>query len=317
MSKQPSNRFIFVGGSPRSGTTLIQNILDSHPDICGGPEFLRLIDIVQLRKKLHKTVEKGWIVDFCSYEDIDNLMSSLIEDLLLPLADKQQTWFLSEKTPSNVLVFSELIELFPNARFIHVVRDPRAIIASMLQVGKRGGKQGWNTQDFTKSTIAAIHYVRRCFKSGFKAAERSPHKILTVAYERLVTDVELETKRICNFLEVEWTESMMYPGAQTHLGEQAICNDVWYDEKTYKRDVETKEINKWQKQLNSFQKIQIVAAFSDFLERSQIEYSFSSGLSLLEYKLAIFLSVFLKMALKSKDEYPLNRIKGQFNLPVF
>lgn len=45
-------RYILVGGAPRSGTTLLQNILDSHPDIVGGPEFMHLRDFVELRKTL-------------------------------------------------------------------------------------------------------------------------------------------------------------------------------------------------------------------------------------------------------------------------
>ena len=54
-------RFVFIGGSPRSGTTLVQNILDSHPVICGGPEFHHLPDIMNLRKALRDSIAKGWI----------------------------------------------------------------------------------------------------------------------------------------------------------------------------------------------------------------------------------------------------------------
>lgn len=287
MSGLASSRFIFVGGSPRSGTTLVQNILDSHPDICGGPEFIHLQDIIQLRNKLHKSITKGWISNFCSHNNVNGLTASLIEDLLLPLADKYESKFLSEKTPSNVLVFSELIDLFPEAHFIHVIRDPRAIIASMLQVGIRGKQHGRNTQDFTRSVPIAIDYVRQCFKSGFAAVEQAPKRVLTISYEQLVTNPEQEIKRICNFLDIEWVSQMMQPGAQKHLGEKAICNEIWYNKKTYNRNLETKEIDKWQRQLTSLQKIQITAAFRNSKNLLVFAYNFSDGLSLLENRLSL------------------------------
>ena len=173
-SQVKGDRFIFVGGSPRSGTTLVQNILDTHTEICGGPEFLHLPDIVGLRNNLYNLIDRGWITKFCSYNQVDRSICSLIENLLLPLADRQGCQFLSEKTPANVLIFSELMELFPQAMFIHIIRDPRAIIAPMIRVGIRNKEKGWKTQDFTTDVSAAISHVKKCFRAGF-AVTASAH----------------------------------------------------------------------------------------------------------------------------------------------
>ena len=294
-------RFIFVGGSPRSGTTLVQNMLDSHPDICGGPEFLHLPGIIGVRKKLHQSIAREWIDEFCSYDDVDQLTSLFIESLLLPLADRYECKFLSEKTPANVLIFSELMELFPGARFIHVVRDPRAIINSMLQVGLRAEKKGRKTQDFTISTRAAINYVKKCFRAGFSAAESAPAKVLTVSYEKLVIDPEHETKRICNFLGIEWSRQMMHPASQRHLGEKAVTKrsgEVWYDTKTYNRDPEPHEIDKWKIHLTPFQKIMITVSFRDFEGPAQSKYDFSrDSLSPIEHTASLTLSAICKFPL--------------------
>ena len=181
-------RFIFVGGAARSGTTLVQNMLDSHPDICGAPEFHHIADIVQLRKKLYSSIDQELIDLVCSYDDVDSCICALIEGLLLPLAEKYGCRLLSEKTPNNVLIFPELINLFPEAHFIYVVRDPRAVIASMLQVGKRAKKVGWKTQDYTQSVFAAISYINQCLKAGFASYKIAPKRVLAVVYERLVSD---------------------------------------------------------------------------------------------------------------------------------
>ena len=85
---QRGSRLIIVGGAARSGTTLLQNMLDSHPDICGAPEFHHLPDLVRLRKRIHQNISKNWIDLICSYDEVDKAIASLAEELLLPLANK-------------------------------------------------------------------------------------------------------------------------------------------------------------------------------------------------------------------------------------
>ena len=168
-TRSDGQRLIFIGGSPRSGTTLLQNMLDSHPLILGGPEFLHLQDIVDLRRRLHSSITKGWIDIICTREDVDSYIIELIEKLFLPLADKNQCEFYSEKSPDNILVFSELIDLFPEAHFIQVIRDPRAIVSSMQQVKKRAIDKGVKPPYFTANLSASIAYVKKCFDAGFTA----------------------------------------------------------------------------------------------------------------------------------------------------
>src|SRR5579871_3480540 len=100
---------IIVGGAPRSGTSITQAILDSHPDIFGGPEFDNLPDIVDARNKLISSLETGRIAAFCDREQIDASFGRMIESLLYPAMRKSGAKYLSEKTPGNVLVFSELL----------------------------------------------------------------------------------------------------------------------------------------------------------------------------------------------------------------
>lgn len=269
------NRLIFIGGAPRSGTTLVQNILDSHPDICGGPELLHIPDIIELRKKLHNSIEKEYINILCTHADVDEYICSLIEHLLLPLSDKYGCKLLSEKTPQNVLVLSELISLFPASRFIFVVRDPRAIVSSMIQVRKLGEKGGISLPQYF-TTMGAIRYSMHCFREGFAAAEIAPEKVLIVVYERLVKDVKNETKKICNFLGIEWSSQMMIPGQLKHLGEKAITKDqIWYDTRRYYSNPETQHIDKWKTQLTLIQQLLITICYVGYEDLVKLGYDFS------------------------------------------
>lgn len=298
MTDLQGRQFIFIGGSPRSGTTLVQNMLDSHPEVLGGPEFLHLPDIIGVRKKLHYSIDKEWIDEFCSRDQVDRLTSTFIQELLLPLANKYECKFFSEKTPSNVLIFDDLVELFPEARCIHVVRDPRAIISSMLQVGRRAKKKGRKTQDFTTSVPAAIDYVKKCFQAGFKAAERTPDRVLTIVYEQLVSHPEREARRMCDFVGLEWSEQILHPASQKHLGEKAITGrsgEVWYDSQKYNRNPDPGEIDKWKRQLTALQKAMITMAFRDFEELEQLEYDLSVNRLSAEHVLCSSLSVMRKI----------------------
>lgn len=256
---QRGRGMIFVGGSPRSGTTMVQNILDSHPDICGGPEFDRIPGIVDLRNKLRASVDSGRISVFCSKEDVDREIGLLIVRLLSAYAEERGCKVISEKTPWNVLVFQDLMEIFPEAKFVFCVRDPRAVVASMLQVGERAKANGKHSPPFTRSIFAAIRTIKAANSAGFSAAS---DRVLPVVYERLLANPEQETKSICDLLRVRWSEEMLRPGEKFHDGEK-ILDDVWYDSKTYSSNLDPGRADKWKSQLSLGDQATIAMSFKN------------------------------------------------------
>lgn len=281
-----SERLIFVGGCPRSGTTLVQNMLDSHPDIFGGPEFLHLQDVIYLRNKLHRSISVGWIDLFGSHDDLDGHIRALVQNLFLPLADQHGCKYMSEKSPENILVFSELVELFPEAHFFHVIRDPRAIVSSMGDVYARAKQKQVDIPAFTVNTSSRIAYTSRCFDAGFSAVKKTPDKILTVVYEALVKDPEKESKNMCKFLGLEWNSQMISPKEKKHLGEKAITtksDEIWYDVKTYYQNPHDRNIEKWKKRLSLIQQVRVTRVFKNYEELHVLGYDFSLN-SLLRVK---------------------------------
>lgn len=273
-TRQRGKGLIFVGGCPRSGTTLVQNMLDSHPDVCGGPEFDRVPDIVRLRNKLRASVDSGRIGVFCSTEDIDREIGALIENLLLPYAEKRGCGLISEKTPWNVLMFQDLLEIFPEARFVFCVRDPRAVVASMLQVNARYKGKGLNPPAFGRNVAASIETIKKTNDAGFTAARQSD-RVFTTVYERLVDDPERETARLCDFLRLGWSEQMINPAGKSHDGERLLDN-LWYTREMYDRNPEPNRAHRWKEQLTSAEQAVVTMSFESNENLEAIGYKLSA-----------------------------------------
>lgn len=277
-SPPDGRRFVFVGGAPRSGTTLLQHILDCHPEVFGGPEFERVPDIVEAWRAVVDSFSRGRITEFCQRTEIDAAFAALIERLLLPAADARQARLLSEKTPFNVLVFSELLELFPRCRALHLVRDPRGVVCSMLHVGKRARAKNEPVPHWTLNLQEAVEVVAHALASGFRAEERYPDRLLTLTYESLALQPEDTIRRVCTFLDLTFDPAMLAPHAQKHPAQDKLVqldNGTWVDPKLGFRAIETSRLHAWQTDLDPPQIAYINDTFRAHPALHRLGYSFA------------------------------------------
>jgi protein-tyrosine sulfotransferase len=258
LSRQPlraqGERLIFVGGAPRSGTTLLQHIIDSHPNAFGGPEFDSIPAIVETRRQLLAGLEHGRITVFCTRQQIDEAFAHLIEQLL------------REKTPLNALVFADLLEFLPACRAVHIIRDPRAVVASLLQVGARGQAKCQPMPPTTLEVEAAIHLTKQAVAAGLAAQHRFPQRTLTLIYEELVQQPEPVIHRLCAFLGLTFHHAMLQPQASKHPAQDSLVrldDGVWLDPQLGYRSIETSRTDVWRRQLDAAQVQAINAAFRD------------------------------------------------------
>src|SRR5262249_41720396 len=180
-------RLVFVGGSPRSGTTLVQRILNCHPEIYGGPEFDFVPPIADLFQLMRKSISSGRIDAILDEPGLVHAFRSLLVALLLPKLQAEGVSFLSEKTPSNVLPFAWLEDCVPEAKKILVVRDPRDVVYSMVEVGRRQRLRRGHASGFVRDTVAAVNYMNRCLTAGAALAEISDN-CLVIHYEDVVSE---------------------------------------------------------------------------------------------------------------------------------
>jgi hypothetical protein len=135
-------QLFFVGGAPRSGTTWLQSMLDSHPEVCCHGSGLFMQDLAApletmmatrrqalVAKNMHMSSHTGGY-PLPASEDVESLVGTAILLALHQQTAGKDFLAVGEKTPENVFFFPRLKRLFPGARFIGIARDPRDVLTS-------------------------------------------------------------------------------------------------------------------------------------------------------------------------------------------
>jgi hypothetical protein len=211
--------FPFIVGNPRSGTTLLRALLDSHPEMAVPPESYFVVTLAHLRE-LYETDDGLQIDSF-----VDDLLShrrfkrwdvpkrelrdalarsapgsypDAIRAVYALYAARQGKRRYADKTPKYVEDLSLLTALFPESLFVHIVRDGRDVAMSYLEVD-------WGPN----SVVEAARRWRRRVGLGRQAgAELGPARYTEVRYEDLVGDPERELRRVCDFIALDFDAQM-------------------------------------------------------------------------------------------------------------
>jgi hypothetical protein len=205
---------IFILSQPRSGSTLLQRVLWAHPSIhTAGEPWLLLHPLFGLREEgitapydgpAAAAQTRAFLETFPggeeSYYRGVGLMVSHIYGACL--AGREATLFL-DKTPRYYYVIPELARTFPGAKFIVLLRDPMAVLSSVLSSFVRGR---WELMGKFKDDV--ILAPRLLVEGMHILGDRA----LVVRYEELVRDPDAETRRLCAWLGIAHSEAMVHYG---------------------------------------------------------------------------------------------------------
>lgn len=205
MSAQP----IFLLSLPRAGSTLLQRLLCQHADIASTPEpwiaippFYALksdgVGSVYGHSALCNAV--SGFVDALPAKRTDylNAASHFLQQLYNLASPPGSRYFL-DKTPRYHLIVDDLMEAFPDAKFIFLWRNPLAIASSMMQTWGHGK---WNLYMFWVDLYQGIDALVSAF-------EQNKNRAIAVRYEDLATSPKQELSKILEYLDLDDTTDML------------------------------------------------------------------------------------------------------------
>ena len=197
---------VFIVGIPRSGTTLLEQMLDGHPEIYGAGERgeLQMISDLMPASKLNT-------------ETLDRY-AQLYLDRIRPLAPNAKR--ITDKMPNNFLHLGLAGRLFPAARVIHCVRDPADTGLSCLFQNFK------DTIPWATNVHNIAAYIREHQRLMDHWIEHCPLRMLTVPYESLVNDPEKWALRIQHFLGLEPHKAVLTPHTNPRIVRTASHDQV-------------------------------------------------------------------------------------------
>lgn len=216
-------KYIFILSAPRSGSTLLRVTLNKIADIVSPPETY-FIEFYKLNKYLNPslTIERNIIIEnwlqFRNHLNDRNLYNK--EAFRRDAKIKGQTWkdifdiliehyaieagkvikegmFICEKTPVHIEFQEEIMDLFPEAKIIYLIRDPRDVVASLKTCP-------WGTSSILRNA--------RYWNNTSKLINKSSRSII-IKYEDLVDNPDKEFERISSLLEINLGEVTTKPKA--------------------------------------------------------------------------------------------------------
>ena len=193
-------KIIFICGMPRSGTTLVEQILSSHKDVLGAGELYYLQQSINKNFIKDNKLVKEWIInsfnknknqiynDYCNLLKVHNLNSEIITD----------------KAPQNFRWIGFIRLFFPNSKIIHCTRNPRDTCLSLFKNSFGSLEMNWV---YSQENIATYYNLYSKLMRFWKS--KIPNNIHDINYEKLTQNKDLEIKNLLKFCNLDYDKSCL------------------------------------------------------------------------------------------------------------
>jgi Sulfotransferase family len=276
---------VFVVGMNRSGTTLLRMMLDAHPQLTIPPETHFVPDLIKAAREPEATPESALaamksVREWGDFGFSDEQMLTRLRALpkLRPgpavrtfyeaYMEEQGKPRWGEKTPTYVQKMKLIQRALPEARFVHVIRDGRDVALSVL--------------DRTVRELTAGDIAKRWRKKIGKAREDSPklEHYLEIRYEDLILETEPVLRRVSEFIDLPWDDSMLAyherSGERLQEMARALPGDGRANELSVERRMATHamttkppsvdRVARWRTQMTAEQRAEFEAVAGELLE---------------------------------------------------
>ena len=307
MSDWSDLQYVAIVGVGRSGTTLLMSMLNAHPEVTFPPEFHFINQ--HLAKEPKATLDEAVLrlqndTRFQRLQlDLDEVirpfkgerpfsMPALYQEILQYYAQQQNVKIIGDKAPKYVEYLPTIKHIFPKAKIIHLIRDPRDVYLSRT-------KAAWSSD---RSDILQFLAYRSQYNLGrHQGPQLFGTNYMEVQYENLLLQPAVELKKICQMLDIAFANDMLQ---FSKSAKQLVASDEMSWKKEVLGPLLTNNMNKWEKELTPKQIARIETActptFQDGLYAKA--YPSSSPLNSLFYNRAMaILSTIYKNNVKFKN----------------
>lgn len=280
-SNQPNMtdfRGAFIIGAPRSGTTLLQSLISSHSQFFSPPETSFFFNIIPLLGNQYaypdcpideneiKIIKNDFQRMTGIAPNIDatvapgTTIKDAFENLLSAFnRDRKPRWI--EKTTNHARCMLTIRRFYPQAKFVHLIRDPVDCVASMANI------RPTSLSDFRISYISSYYEFARLWKKNVVSVLRYPDRenVLHIFYEDLVLRPRVTLGQICAFLGVPFEEHLMetFHESAASLFSQESC--PWQNDNLVP-GFHTDAVHKWRRKLPP-QKVWLIQKYTQDLAR--------------------------------------------------
>ena len=181
---------IFILGMPRSGTTLLEQILSSHSEIYGAGEL----------NYLPKIIDK---VNIKKHENFISIIEIIRSDYYKKIIKLSNKPYIIDKLPMNFRWIGFIIKAFPEAKIIHLERNPMAVCWSNYKTNFVD-----SGMDFTLSQQNIAEYYALYFDLMKFWFEKFDNKIININYEKFVIDYKKGIKKVIDKLNLNWQDKL-------------------------------------------------------------------------------------------------------------
>ena len=197
----PTDSPIFICGLPRSGTTLTEQIISSHKDVAAGDE---LFELARATQQVLQQIKPKQAFPFLARELTKEHWQNIGEKYLSLTQHININRFFTDKMPLNYKAIGLIHMALPSAKIVYCQRPPMdLLLGAYKQVLSQGNKYTYDLDELT-SMIIAHHKLMQHWLNVF------PDKIFTLNYQDLIHNQKDTTKKLLQFLGLNWQESCLH-----------------------------------------------------------------------------------------------------------
>jgi hypothetical protein len=195
ISDSDSIKPIFILGMPRSGTSLVEQIVSNHPEVYGAGELNTIgqicVPLINKSSELKNLYE----------DDVESIRSNYL-NFLSSLKVKEQ--IITDKAPLNFRFIGHILSAFPKAKIVHLKRDPIAICWSIY-------KSNWSGlgNSFSYNMDDLVNYYGLYDDLMKFWHKKFPGQIYDISYEKLTTNQESESKKLVEYCGLGWDKKCL------------------------------------------------------------------------------------------------------------